>query len=312
VSPASERHEVTVDGRTLSLSNLDKVLYPSTGFTKGQVIDYYARVAPVMLPHLKGRPITLKRYPNGVDATSFYEKNCPKHRPEWMRTVTVTVSAKKAATVSYCLLDEPAALAWTANMAALELHPGLATEDNIGQPTVMVFDLDPGLPANIVQCCQVALWLRDMLSQLDLRSFPKTSGSKGLQVYVPLNSAGVTFDDTRDVSLAMAQVLEKQHPELVVTSQNKELRPKKVLIDWSQNAFHKTTVAVYSLRARERPTCSTPVTWDEVEACLADEDATLLRFQTEAVLERVDEHGDLFADLLTIEQHLPDFGAAAR
>jgi bifunctional non-homologous end joining protein LigD len=309
VSPAAERHEVTIDGRALSLSNLDKVLYPSTGFTKGQVIDYYARIAPVMLPHLAGRPITLKRYPNGVDGMSFYEKNCPKHKPEWMRTVTVTVSAKKAATVSYCLIDEPAALAWTANMAALELHPGLATEANIGQPTVMVFDLDPGLPANIVQCCQVGIWLRDMLDQLGLRCFPKTSGSKGLQVYVPLNSEGVTFDDTRDVSLAMAQVLEKQHPDLIVTTQAKEQRPKKVLIDWSQNAFHKTTVAVYALRARERPTCSTPVTWDEVEACLAEEDATLLRFQTAAVLDRVEEHGDLFGEVLTLEQQLPSFGA---
>jgi bifunctional non-homologous end joining protein LigD len=307
VSPAVE-----VDGRQLSLTNLDKVMYPATGFTKGQVIDYYARIAPVMLPHLKGRPITLKRYPNGVDGQFFYEKNCPKHRPEWMRTLTIAAKgwnskAPKGTTIDYCLIDEPAALVWTAQMAALELHPGLATEEDLSQPSWVVFDLDPGPPADVVDCAQVAVWIREVFEQLGLECVIKTSGSKGLQLYLPLHTA-VTFEDTSGFAQAVAQLLEKQHPKQVVSVQTKEKRKGKVLVDWYQNADFKTTVAVYSLRARERPTVSTPVAWDEVEAALEAKDASLLVFEADEVLARVEQHGDLFAPLLEVKQDLPTWG----
>jgi bifunctional non-homologous end joining protein LigD len=303
---------VVVDGRTLTLSNLDKVLYPAVGFTKGQVIDYYARIAPVMLPHLKGRPITLKRYPNGVDDKFFYEKNCPKHRPEWMRTLPIEAKgwnsrAQKGTVIEYCLIDEPAGLVWTANMAALELHPGLATEEDLSRPTCVVFDLDPGPPADVVQCAEVALWIRELFEQLGLQSVIKTSGSKGLQLYLPLNTP-VTFEQTSQFSQAVAQLLEQRHHKQVVSVQTKELRKGKVLVDWYQNTDFKTTVAVYSLRARERPTVSTPITWDEVEAVHASKDASLVVFETEDVLGRVEEHGDLFAPMVELEQVLPVLG----
>jgi len=280
-------------------------MYPASGFTKGRVIEYYAKIAPVMVPHLAGRPITLKRYPNGVDSQFFYEKNCPKHRPDWMQTVEISGGGRpgKGDIIGYCLVEEPAALVWTANMASLEIHPGLAVKDDIESPTLVVFDLDPGPPANIVQCCTVALWLREALDKLGLQGFPKTSGSKGMQVYVPVNTP-TTFEATRDFSLAIAQLMERVHPEMVVTSQNKDLRPKKVLIDWSQNARHKTTVGVYSLRAREAPTASTPITWDEVEKA----DADALRFEAADVLHRVEEHGDLFQPVLELQQELPALG----
>jgi bifunctional non-homologous end joining protein LigD len=304
LSPASAKTPVEVDGRTLTVSNLDKVLYAGAGFTKGQVIDYYARIAPVLLPHLAGRPITLKRYPDGVEGEAFYEKNCPKFHPDWMPTISMLVSSRTKKPIAFCHLTEPAALVWTANLAAIELHPGLQREPELDSPTHMVFDLDPGPGSDIVTCCQVAVWLRDAIGHFGLEGFCKTSGSKGLQMYVPFNT-GVTFDDTRELSLAFAQLMEKQHPELVVTSQSKELRPGKVLIDWSQNVRHKSTVSVYSLRARERPTVSTPVTWDEVDDALAADDASRLRFEADDVLARVEEHGDLFAPVLTLEQQLP-------
>jgi bifunctional non-homologous end joining protein LigD len=280
-------------------------MYPASGFTKGQVIEYYAKIADVMVPHIAGRPITLKRYPNGVDSQFFYEKNCPKHRPEWMQTVEISGGGRpgKGDIIGYCLVEEPAALVWTANMASLEIHPGLAVKDDIESPTLVVFDLDPGPPAGIVECCTVALWLREAFDGLGLQAFPKTSGSKGMQVYVPVNTP-TTFEATRDFSLAIAQLMERVHPEMVVTSQNKDLRPKKVLIDWSQNARHKTTIGVYSLRAREAPTASTPLTWDEVEK--ADPDA--LRFEAADVLHRVEEHGDLFKPVLELQQELPALG----
>jgi bifunctional non-homologous end joining protein LigD len=304
--------EVVVDDRTLSLSNLDKVMYPATGFTKGQVIDYYARIAPVMLPHLKGRPITLKRYPNGVGGQFFYEKNCPSHRPDWMRTLTIPAKgwnskAPKGTTIDYCLLDEPAALVWTAQMAALELHPGLAAEGDLGRPSWVVFDLDPGPPADVVDCARVALWIRDLFEQLGLESVVKTSGSKGLQLYLPLHTE-TTFQDTAAFAQAVAQLLEKREPKKVVSVQTKELRKNKVLVDWYQNADFKTTVAVYSLRARERPTVSTPLTWGEVEAALDAGDASRLVFEASDVLDRVERHGDLFAPLLEVEQDLPRLG----
>jgi bifunctional non-homologous end joining protein LigD len=302
VSPApADRADVAVGGRTLSLSNLAKVLYPATGFTKGQVLDYYARIAAVMVPHLSGRPITLKRYPDGVEGPNFFEKNCPSHRPDWVPTHPVTIEGGRK-TVHFCLLQEPAALVWTANLAAIELHPGLALVEDLSRPTVMVFDLDPGPPAGLTACVEVALLLRDALSSLGLQSFLKTSGSKGMQVYVPLNTS-TEFERTRAFSLALAQVLERQRPDLVVTNMSKEVRPAKVFIDWSQNSSFKTTVAVYSMRARTQPTVSTPLRWEEIEA-----DPESLRFESADVLARVAEHGDLFAPVLSLEQKLPEFG----
>ena len=296
---------VDVDGRHLKLSNLDKVLYPETGTTKAEVIDYYGRIAPTMVQHMRGRPITLVRYPNGVDDKHFFEKNCPKHKPDWLPTIAMDVSAKTK--VNFCELDEPAAFVWTANLAALELHPGLALKDDLDSPTVMVFDLDPGPPATAIECAQVAFWLREALERLSLDGFVKTSGKKGLQLYVPLNTP-TTFEKTREMSLALAQVLERVHPDHVLTEMTRALRPGKVFIDWSQNARHKTTVGVYSMRAFERPTCSTPITWDELEDAHAGGDPEALRFDIGQVIERVEKYGDLFAPVLEMEQELPGSG----
>jgi bifunctional non-homologous end joining protein LigD len=268
-------------------------MYPAIGFTKGQVIDYYTRVAAAVLPHLRGRPLTLKRYPNGVEGEYFYEKNCPSHRPEWVKTEHV-------GGIDYCLCDDLATLVWTANLADLELHPSLSLAKRIEYPTAMAFDLDPGEPAGLLECREVALRLRETLGRLGLDCFPKTSGSKGLQVYVPLNSGAVTYEHTKPLSHALARHLEGEHPKLVVSSQKKELRRGKVLIDWSQNDEKKTTVGVYSLRARERPTVSTPLRWEELE----DPDA--LVFEASDVLERVEEHGDLFAPVAELRQELPE------
>ena len=298
--------EVVVDDRTLKLSNLDKVFYPKTGFTKGDLIDFYARIGPTLLPHLHDRPLTLKRYPNGVEEKFFYEKQCPSHRPDWVQTTAVW-SGRNERTINYCLANDLSTLVWLANLADIELHTSLSVAEAIERPTMMVFDLDPGAPADIVQCCQVGLWVRDLFDQLGLESYPKTSGSKGLQVYVPLNT-DVTYDDTKPFSKAVAELLEKQHPDHVVSRQTKELRPGKVLVDWSQNDQHKTTVNVYSVRAKDRPTVSTPVTWEEVERCLDAEDAELLVFDTRDVLARVDDQGDLFGPILAMSQELPRFG----
>jgi bifunctional non-homologous end joining protein LigD len=287
------RVEVEVEGRRLSLSNLDKVMYPAVGFTKGQVIDYYTRVAPVVLPHLRDRPLTLKRYPNGVEGGHFYEKRCPTHAPEWVRREHVQG-------IEYCICDDLATLVWLANLADLELHPSLSLVDDVERPTVMAFDLDPGPPAGLAQCCEVAFLLRDALDQLGLQSFAKTSGSKGIQVYAPLNVEDVDYDSgTKPLSHALARHLEAAHPKLIVSQQKKELRGGKVLIDWSQNDEHKTTVAVYSLRARERPTVSTPLDWDELN------DPDSLVFEAGDVLHRVEEHGDLFGPVLELRQELP-------
>ena len=303
MSPASQ--EVTVDGRQLKVSNMDKVLYPATGFTKGQVIDYYTRVAPALLPHLQRRALTLKRYPNGVDKQFFYEKNCPSHRPPWVETVSVWSSRNKAE-VNYCLANDLPTLVWVANLASLELHTSLAHADDIQRPTMLVFDLDPGAPAAMVECARVGLMVREVLDQLGLACFPKTSGSKGLQLCAPLNSA-VTFDDTKPFAHALARMLEAREPALVVSQMAKELRGGKVFIDWSQNDVAKTTVCVYSLRARERPTVSTPLTWEEVEAVADKEDPGLVGFEAEAVLDRIERDGDLFAPVAEMEQSLPRF-----
>ena len=303
MSPPSASVEVEVEGRQLKLSNFDKVLYPEAGFTKGQVIDYYTRIAPALLPHLRQRALTLKRYPNGVDGQFFYEKNCPKHRPPWIDTLAVW-SARNKADVNYCLIDELAGLVWVANLASLELHTSLACASDIQRPTTLVFDLDPGPPATIVECGRVALWLREELEGLGLQAVAKTSGSKGMQIYVPLNTP-VTFNETKPFAHAMARRLEEQHPKDVLSVMTKELRKGKVFIDWSQNDDSKTTVCVYSLRARPRPTVSTPVTWDEVEHVVASGDPDDLVFEAPDVLGRVEAHGDLFAPLVELEQTLP-------
>jgi bifunctional non-homologous end joining protein LigD len=305
VSPRSPTVEVEVDGRTLRLTNLDKVMYPAVGFTKGQVIDYYTRVAPAILPHLRERPLTLKRYPNGVDDKFFYEKQCPRHRPDWVRTVPVW-SRHNEDNIDFCVVDDLPTLVWLAQLACLELHTSMAHATDPEHPTMMVFDLDPGPGTDIVDCGRVAFWLREIFDHFGLESFPKTSGSKGLQVYVPLNTPGITYaPGTKTFARACAELLEKQHPDLVVSNMAKDLRKGKVLVDWSQNDEHKTTVCVYSLRAKERPTVSTPVTWDEVEDAVDADDADMLVFDAADVLERVEEHGDLFAPVVELQQELP-------
>jgi bifunctional non-homologous end joining protein LigD len=299
----SDKAELVVEDRKIQVSNLDKVLYPKVGFTKGQVIDYYIRIAPVLLPHLKDRPLTMKRYPDGVEGEFFYEKNCPSHRPIWVKTAKVW-SESNNRMMNYCLAQDLPTLVWAANLADLELHTSLARKRDVARPTMMVFDLDPGAPADIVQCCQVGLWLRDLLAAMKLKSFAKTSGSKGLQVYVPLNTS-VTFDQTKDLSRALAQHLEIDHADLVTSNMSKSVRKGKVFVDWSQNDEHKTTICVYSLRAKEEPTVSTPVTWDEVETCLKKKRADLLKFRSDKVLAHVEKLGDLFAPVEKLKQKLP-------
>ena len=301
---ASTAVEVVVEGRTLKLSNLDKVLYPKAGFTKGQVIDYYTRIAPAVLPHIRSRPLTLKRYPNGVEEDYFYEKQCPKHRPPWVAVQPVW-SEGNGRNVDFCLCNDLPTLVWCANLADLELHTNLCLAEDVHRPTMMVYDLDPGPPATIVECSRVALWIREIFEALGLESFPKTSGSKGLQLYVPINTP-VTYDDTKPFAHAMAELLEKQHPDLVLSKMSRVAREGKVFVDWSQNDRIKTTVSVYSLRAKERPTVSTPVTWAEVKACLEAEDPELLSFTSDDVLERYADRGDLFAPVLNLEQRLPE------
>jgi bifunctional non-homologous end joining protein LigD len=294
---------VEIDGRHLSLTNLDKVLYPAAGFTKGQVVDYYARIAPALVPHLAGRPLTLKRYPGGVDEEYFFEKNATKHRPDWVKTAPIW-SERNGHDINYLLANDLPTLVWIANLAGLELHPSLSLAKDITCPTMLVFDLDPGPPANIVQCCQVALWLREIFEHFGLQSCPKTSGSKGLQIYVPLNTP-TSYEQTKPFAHALARLLENDHRSLVVSDMKKELRVGKVLVDWSQNDEHKTTIGVYSLRARERPTVSTPVKWEEVELALKKKDVAVLVFEAAEVLKRVEKMGDLFAAVLKLKQKLP-------
>ena len=291
---------VTVGGRELSLSNLDKVLWPATGFTKGQMIDYYARWHTSWCPTSPGAPITLRRWPNGVEAASFFEKNCPSHRPPWLETVQM-------GDVDYCELDEPAALVWTANLAAIELHPTLAAAPDLDRPTSVVFDLDPGAPADVLTCARLALIIREALDRMGLPVWAKTSGSKGLQLYVPLGGTA-TYAETRQFAQALARLLDRAHPDLVVTTQDRSVRAGKVLIDWSQNAASKTTVAVYSLRALPEPGVSTPVTWDEVADAAESGAAEELRFSPDQLLQRVDAHGDLMAPVLEVLQELPALG----
>src|SRR5436305_2083979 len=295
--------EVTIDGRDLRLSNLDKVMYPKAGFAKGQLVDYYARISPALLPHLHGRPLTMKRYPDGVEGQFFYEKQCPSHRPDWVETASIWSRHNKR-NIDFCLVNDLPTLVWAANLADLELHTSLSLASAIDRPTMMVFDLDPGAPATIVDCCKVGLRVRELFEGLGLETFAKTSGSKGLQVYVPLN-VEVTYAQTKPFAKAVAELLEKQHPKLVVSRMTKSLRRGKVLVDWSQNDDHKTTVCVYSLRAKERPTVSTPVTWQELEKIARSGNNDALVFDSDAVLKRVEKQGDLFEPVLTLKQELP-------
>ena len=281
--------------RTVKITNRDKVFWPGTGFTKGQLIDYYEAVAPAMVPHLQARPITLRRWPDGVTGQTFFQKNAPKHRPDWMGTVAL-------GDVEYLRIDEPAALVWAANSAAIEIHPGLARAPSLDQPSVVVFDLDPGEGSDILTCCKVALILKGYLDRLQVKAWPKTSGSKGLQLYLPLNNA-TTYGSTRPFAETLARVAESEHPELITSAIEKATRRKKVLIDWAQNAPSRTTVAVYSVRARDFPSVSTPVTWDEVEAASSKEDLT---FDTDAALDRLQTHGDLMAPVMSEQQKLPE------
>jgi bifunctional non-homologous end joining protein LigD len=306
---ASKPEVVEIEGKHLSLTNLDKVLYPSTGFTKGQVIDYYARVAPVLVPHLAERPLTLKRYPEGVDKEYFFEKNATKHRPDWVKTVPIWSEGNQR-NVNYLLVNDLPTLVWIANLAAIELHPSLSLAKDIASPRSMVFDLDPGPPADIVQCCQVGMWLREIFEHFGLQSFSKTSGSKGLQIYVPLKTP-TNYELTKNFAHALARLLESEHRDLVVSDMKKQLRVGKVFVDWSQNDEHKTTVSVYSLRAREHPTVSTPVKWEEVEQALKKKDASLLVFEAGQVLDRVGRMGDLFESVLKLKQKLPKLAGIA-
>jgi len=298
---------VEVDGRELKLTNLDKVLYPATGFTKGEMVDYYAKVAEAMVPHLKGRAVTLRRFPEGVDDldSAFFEKRCPKHRPKWVKTTNVR-AGPNAGNIDFCVCDGRPTLIWMAQLASIELHPSLSLGRAPTRPTVLAFDLDPGPPADIVDCCQVALRLREMFGHFGVESFPKTSGSKGMQVYVPLNQKKMSYDLTKPFAKAIAQLLEKQTPDQVVSKMKKLERADRVFVDWSQNHRSKTTIAVYSLRAREHPTASTPLMWSEVEAVADSGDGSPLVFEAGDVLERVEEHGDLFAPVLELEQELPE------
>ncbi len=296
MSPEAQKVPVEVDGRKLVLSNLDKVLYPAAGFTKAQVIDYYQRIAPVMLPHIAGRPVTIKRYPDGVEGKFFFQKNAPAHRPDWVPTARIPSpgSTKSRQTLVYILGGDLPTLIWAANLAALELHTPMWRYPEMGKPDLLVFDLDPGPPATIVECCEVAQLLRPLLADRGLEPVAKTSGGKGLQLYAAVS--GMTSEQTSDLAKEMAEELEHEQPKLVVSRMTKALRPRKVLIDWSQNNSAKTTVAPYSLRARDQPTVSTPVTWDEVEACGKPTD---LVFTAADVLDRVASAGDLFASVLT-------------
>ena len=297
--PEPERVVVEINGRRLSVSNLEKVLYPLIGFTKAQVIDYYVRVAPVMIDHIGDRGVTLRRWPDGVTADSFFEKRCPSHRPEWVGTCDGP--GDRGGAIGYCRIDSVAGLAWTANLAALEIHAPMARCGEIDSPAMLVFDLDPGSPASIVECCQVALDIRSVLDAVGLVCCPKTSGNKGMQLYVPLNTPA-THDHASEFALAVAQLLEQQHPKRVLSNMKKSLREGKVFIDWSQNSRHKTTIAPYSLRANDRPTVSTPLMWDEVSD---GADGEPLVYDSDDVLDRIERLGDLFGDALVLEQELP-------
>lgn len=302
----AERTPITVADRTLSVSNLDKVLYPETGFTKGQVIEYYTKIAPIILPHLRNRPLSLKRYPEGVRSQFFFQKNCPDHRPDWIETMRVRTEGKRSESteIEFCVINDEPGLIWLANLAALELHTYLSTTADFGTPTMMVFDLDPGPGADLGDCLRVGLELRDALEHFNLRSFAKTSGGKGLHLAVPLNTT-CTFDRTKAFSRAIAGVIARNDPEKVTTIMSKRERQGRVFIDWSQNDRHKTTVCAYSLRAQPRQTVSLPTSWERIErAHRRSEPKSLIALADDAV-RRVRRSGDPFAEVLSLKQHLP-------
>jgi bifunctional non-homologous end joining protein LigD len=301
----AKHSEIKIGGIKLAVSNLNKVLYPKSGFTKGEVIDFYIRVSEALLPHLKDRPITLKRYPNGVDEPFFYEKQCPSGRPKWMKTAQVPRS--DGTIINYCVVNNLPGLVWAANLADLELHTFLHKAPAIQRPTTLAFDLDPGPPADILACCKVALHLKAVFEVLKLRSFPKTSGSKGMQIYVPLNTPS-TYEQTKSFAHELATWFATEYPELVVSKMGKAKRKGKVFIDWSQNDNKKTTINVYSLRAAERPTVSTPVAWEEIEDAVRRKTAGRLVFESADVLKRISKLGDLFLPVLELKQRLPDTG----
>jgi bifunctional non-homologous end joining protein LigD len=301
-----ETRQVEVEGRELRLTNLDKVLYPKVGFTKGEMVDYYAKVAPAIVPHLSGRAVTLRRFPEGVEDldAAFFEKRCPKHRPKWVKTAKVQ-AGPRAGVIEFCVCDSLPTLTWMAQLAAIELHPSLSLSRAPSRPTALVFDLDPGPPADVVDCSRVALRLRELLTQLGLECFVKTSGSKGMQLYAPLNTK-TSYEETRPFGQALAQIVAKQNPDEVLAKMGKKTdRSGKVLIDWYQNNERKTTISVYSLRAREHPTVSTPVTWEEVEKAAESGKGDRLVFEASDVLERIEKQGDLFAPVLELKQELP-------
>lgn len=301
-SVAKGKVTLEVEGRTLRLSNLDRVLYPKTGFTKGDLIDYYAAIAPAILPHLEGRPLTMRRFPGGVDGPSFWEKRCPDHRPDWVNTESIR-SESSDDEVKYCVAGDVATLVWAANLAAIEMHTSLATAKERVTPRSVVFDLDPGAPADILDCAELALAIRGMLAGGGLETFVKTSGSKGMQLYLPLNT-DATYEQTKTFAHRLARMLENELPDQVVSRMKKSLREGKIFIDWSQNVRHKTTVCAYSMRARPEPSVSTPVTWDEVESAVDNGDAAQLSFSPADVSARIQAEGDLFAGVLDLEQEL--------
>lgn len=302
----STKVELNIEGKKIGVSNLDKVFYPNSGFTKGQMIEYYIKISEVLLPHLKNRPLSFKRYPDGVEGFFFYEKQAPASKPDSVKTTDVPRS--DGTIINYCLINDLKALIWAANLANIEFHTFLHTAPAIHRPKAIAFDLDPGPPANALLCGRVALWLKDIFDSLHLSCFPKTSGSKGMQVYVPLNIS-TRYDLTKAFAHTVAQLLEREHPDVVVSDMKKKLRTGKVFVDWSQNDEHKTTVTVYSLRAKDLPTVSTPLTWEEVKKAVNKDDLDLLTFQTEEVLKRVKKSGDLFAPVLRLKQKMPQVAA---
>jgi bifunctional non-homologous end joining protein LigD len=307
----SKKTLLKIEKREVAVTNLDKVFYSETGFTKGEMIDYYIRIAPVMLPHLKGRPVSLKRYPDGVNGMFFYEKQCPSHAPGWIKTTRV---AKTGGYIDYCVIDDLPSLVWAANIANLEFHTFQHVGRALHRPTALVFDLDPGPPADILQCAEVALRIKAMLDAMGLESFPKTSGSKGMQLMVPLNTP-VNYDKTKAFARAVAAALSRELPDLVVDDMKKSLRKGKVFIDWSQNDDKKTTVCAYSLRAKSRPTASTPLKWSEVKAAVPKGRAkggSPLVFECDEVLKRVRKWADLYEPVLTLKQKLPAVNAVEK
>ncbi len=302
------KSQVMVGGVALTLSNLEKVLYPEAGFTKGDIISYYERIAPVMLPHLHDRPLTMKRFPEGVKEEYFYHKQCPFFRPDWMSISSIR-SDKKNKTVDYCVVNDLASLLWVVNLASIELHVLLSCRQEVTRPTMLVFDLDPGEPADIFDSARTAFRMKEIFETLALQTYIKTSGGKGLHLYVPLNTP-TTFDQTKSFAHALAQMLARDYPDEITANMRKSEREGKVFVDWSQNDRHKTTVCVYSLRAGARPTVSMPVTWEELEKALHKQNSSMLTFEAEEALVRVGKVGDLFAPVLKLEQHLPTLPSA--